>query len=176
MNKSDLISAVEADAGISRKDAAAAVDAVFSGIARSLGKGESVTVTGFGVFERRQRAARKARNPRTGETLKIRARKVAVFRPGTRLKEITAGAKLPKTGNVLSRAVTVAAPAKPVAKKAPAKAALVKKAAPKTVAKKAPAKAAPVKAAPAKKAAPVKPAVKAAPKASAKKTAKRGKK
>ncbi len=106
---------------------------------RAVHKGESVTITGFGVFEQRRRAARVARNPRTGETVKVKPTSVPAFRPGAQFKAVVSGAqRLPADGPAVKRGVT-AAPAKRTAAKkaAPAKKAAVKKAAP---AKKAPAR------------------------------------
>lgn len=167
MNKADLIAAVEKSTGeaVTPAVAAEAVDAVFSTIVRSVAKGESVTIIGFGVFEKRKRAARVARNPRTGEPVKVRATSVPAFRPSPGFKEsLSSKVKLPKTGSVIRRAAKATAPV--VAKKAaPVKVSLVKKAAApvkkaapvKVSPKKAvPAKKAPAKKAPAKKAAPVK--------------------
>jgi DNA-binding protein HU-beta len=151
--------------GSDRRQATAAVENVVDTIVRAVHKGESVTITGFGVFEQRRRAARVARNPRTGETVKVKPTSVPAFRPGAQFKAVVSGAqKLPSEGPAVKRGV-VAGAAKKVAKKAPAK-----KTAAKKVAKKAPAKKAATKA-PAKKAATKAPAKKAATKAPAKKAA-----
>ena len=185
MNKAELIDALTTKLGTDRRQATAAVENIVDTIVRAVHKGESVTITGFGVFEQRRRAARVARNPRTGETVKVKPTSVPAFRPGAQFKAVVSGAqRLPADGPAVKRGV-VAAPAKrSAAKKAPAKRAAVKKAAPakKTVAKKAapaakkaaPAKKAPAKKAPAKKATAAKkaPAKKApAKKAPAKKAA-----
>src|SRR5439155_12867230 len=120
-------------------------------IVRAVHKGDSVTITGFGVFEQRRRAARVARNPRTGETVKVKPTSVPAFRPGAQFKAVVSGAqRLPAEGPAVKRGV-VSGAAKKVAKKAPAKKAATKTTA-KKVAKKAPAKKAATKA-PAKKAA-----------------------
>jgi len=163
MNKADLIAAVEKSTGdaVTPTIAAEAVDAVFSTIIRSIAKGESVTIIGFGVFEKRKRAARVARNPRTGAPVKVRATSVPAFRPSDTFKAATTKkVKLPKDGSVIRRGALTTAPVK-VAAPAPVKAAPVKKVAAKKVA---PVKAAPVtKAAPAPvKKAPAKKAVKVA--------------
>lgn len=156
MNKADLIAAVEksTSAAVTPAVAAEAVDAVFSTIVRSVAKGESVTVIGFGVFEKRKRAARVARNPRTGAPVKVRATSVPAFRPSDTFKAATTKkVKLPKDGSVIRRGalsgtpapVKVAAPVKkaaPAKKVAPVKVAPAKKVA---VKKAAPAKVAPVK-------------------------------
>lgn len=87
MNKTELISAVAEKAGLSKKDATAAVAAVFEEITGALAKGDKVQLIGFGNFEVRERAARTARNPRTGETLEIAASKVPAFKAGKALKD-----------------------------------------------------------------------------------------
>ena len=186
MNKAELIDALTTKLGTDRRQATAAVENIVDTIVRAVHKGESVTITGFGVFEQRRRAARVARNPRTGETVKVKPTSVPAFRPGAQFKAVVSGAqRLPADGPAVKRGVT-AAPAKRTAAKkaAPAKKAAVKKAAPAkkaTVAKKAaPAakKAAPAKKAPAKKAPAAKKAAPAKKAPAAKKAApaKRGRK
>ena len=177
MNKAELIDVLTQKLGSDRRQTTAAVENVVDTIVRAVHKGDSVTITGFGVFEQRRRAARVARNPRTGETVKVKPTSVPAFRPGAQFKAVVAGAqRLPSEGPAVKRGV-VAGAAKKVAKKAPAKKAAVKKApAKKVAAKKAPAKKAAVKKAPAKKVAVKKaatkaPVRKAATKAPAKKTA-----
>lgn len=91
VNKAELVNAVAAKAGITKKDAEAAVSAVFDAVAAALARGEEVKLAGFGSFCVRQRAARTARNPRTGEEINIPAAKAAVFRPASQLKEAVAG-------------------------------------------------------------------------------------
>ncbi len=86
MNKGELINAVAA-AGLTRKDAGTAVDAVLGAIGDALAKGDSVQLIGFGSFSVKERAAREGRNPRTGETVKIAASKAPVFKAGKALKE-----------------------------------------------------------------------------------------
>ena len=157
LNKALLVDELATRLNISKKDATDSVEAFIAIVVDSVAKGGKVSLTGFGVFERAERAARTGRNPLTGATVKISATAVPKFRPGTEFKTLVAGKK---------KAAKKAAPAKAAAKKAPAKKAAPAKAAPvKAAAKKAaPAKAAPVKAA-AKKAAPAKaPAKKAAAK------------
>ncbi|WP_158168032.1 HU family DNA-binding protein [Mycolicibacterium smegmatis] len=184
MNKAELIDVLTTKMGTDRRQATAAVENVVDTIVRAVHKGDSVTITGFGVFEQRRRAARVARNPRTGETVKVKPTSVPAFRPGAQFKAVISGAqKLPADGPAVKRGVT-AGPAKKAAKKAPAKKAAAKKTATKAAAKKAPAKKAATKApakkaatkaaakkAPAKKAATKAPAKKAATKAPAKKAA-----
>lgn len=87
MNKSELIAAVAERAGLSKKDAEAAVNAVFGAITDTLKQGDKVQVVGFGAFEVRERAARVGRNPRTKEDIEIPASKAPVFKPGKALKD-----------------------------------------------------------------------------------------
>ncbi len=171
MNKAELIDVLTEKLGSDRRHATAAVENVVDTIVRAVHKGESVTITGFGVFEQRRRAARVARNPRTGETVKVKPTSVPAFRPGAQFKAVVSGSqRLPAEGPAVKRGVVASGGAKKVAKKAPAKKAAAKKvvkkapakkAAVKKVVKKAPAKKV-VKKAPAKKAA-VKKVVKKAP-------------
>ena len=87
MNKAELIEAVAQAGDMSKTDAAGAVDAVFDTITGSLKAGNQVTVIGFGTFAVKQRAARKGRNPRTGETIDIAAANVPSFKAGKALKD-----------------------------------------------------------------------------------------
>ena len=87
MNKSDLIAAVAEAAGISKSDAASAVDATFDTITDALKDGVDVRLTGFGNFGVADRAAREGRNPRTGEPIKIAASRQAKFKAGKGLKD-----------------------------------------------------------------------------------------
>ena len=87
MNKSDLIDAVASDADISKASAGRAVDAVLGGIGNALGKGDSVSLVGFGTFSVRHRAAREGRNPQTGASMHIAASKVPGFKAGKGLKD-----------------------------------------------------------------------------------------
>ena len=87
MNKSELIDAVAAAADISKAKAAQAVDGMTSAVTDALGKGEQVTLVGFGTFSVRERAARTGRNPRTGEEIKIAAAKIPAFKAGKALKD-----------------------------------------------------------------------------------------
>ncbi|HKI40571.1 MAG TPA: HU family DNA-binding protein [Mycobacterium sp.] len=168
MNKAELIDVLTQKLGSDRRHATAAVENVVDTIVRAVHKGDSVTITGFGVFEQRRRAARVARNPRTGETVKVRPTSVPAFRPGAQFKAVVSGAqRLPAEGPAVKRGVGAGA-AKKVAKKAPAKKALAKKA---PVKKAAPAKKVAAKKAPVKKAATKAPAKKVVKKAPAKKAA-----
>jgi DNA-binding protein HU-beta len=87
MNKQDLIAKITKDTGITRVAATGAVESLFDGITRSLKKGESITFVGFGTFSTSQRQARVARNPQTGEAVKIPKRRVVRFKAGKALKE-----------------------------------------------------------------------------------------
>lgn len=117
MNKSELIDVIAQETDVTKVKAGEFVDSFMNAVSKTLKKGEDLTLVGFGTFTTSQRAARKGRNPQTGEVLNIKATTVAKFRPGKELRENVSGNK-----------------AKPAAK-APAKA----KAAPKAAA---PAKAA----------------------------------
>ena len=87
MNKVELIAAVAAKAGLSKKDADKAIAAVISSIEESLVKGDKVQLIGFGTFEVRERAARVGRNPQTKAEIKIAASKQPVFKAGAALKK-----------------------------------------------------------------------------------------
>ena len=87
MNKSELINSVAEAAGLSKKDSTKAVEAVFDTIQSTLAKGDKVQVIGFGTFEVRERAARKGRNPQSGEEIDIAASKVPAFKAGKALKD-----------------------------------------------------------------------------------------
>lgn len=87
MNKSEMIDMVAEAADISKAAAGRAVDAVFEGITSSLKGGDSVTLVGFGTFSISDRAARSGRNPRTGETIQIKASKMPKFKAGKALKD-----------------------------------------------------------------------------------------
>ncbi|ETA74802.1 HU family DNA-binding protein [Ligilactobacillus equi] len=86
-NKAQLIDTVAEKTGLTKKDATVAVDAVFGSIQDFLAEGEKVQLIGFGNFEVRDRAARKGRNPQTGEEIQIPASKVPAFKPGKALKD-----------------------------------------------------------------------------------------
>ncbi|HJJ05753.1 MAG TPA: HU family DNA-binding protein [Clostridiaceae bacterium] len=88
MNKSDLIAAIAAKTGETKKDAEATVNAFIDVVTESLAKGEKVQLVGFGSFEVRKRAARKGRNPQTKEEIKIPASKAPVFKAGKALKDL----------------------------------------------------------------------------------------
>jgi DNA-binding protein HU-beta len=87
MTKSDFVDKVAAEAGLSKKDAGSAVDAVISTIETTLKSGDEVSFTGFGKFHVAKRGAREGRNPRTGETMQIAASNVPRFTAGSGLKK-----------------------------------------------------------------------------------------
>ena len=137
MNKAELIDELTAKLGSDRRQATAAVENVVDTIVRAVHKGDSVTITGFGVFEQRRRAARVARNPRTGETVKVKPTSVPAFRPGAQFKAVVSGAqRLPSEGPAVKRGVVAGAAKKAVARKA-VKKAVARKAVKQAVAKKA---------------------------------------
>jgi DNA-binding protein HU-beta len=82
MNKAELVNHIATDAGISKSKASAAVEVFMESITRALKGGKKVTLVGFGTFTVHKRAARKGRNPATGETIRIKAKKVVKFRAG----------------------------------------------------------------------------------------------
>ena len=86
MNKTDLIAVVAEKSGISKKDAKAAVEATFDAISDALAKGDKLQLVGFGTFEVSKKPAREARNPRTGETIKIPATNAPKFKASKTLK------------------------------------------------------------------------------------------
>jgi DNA-binding protein HU-beta len=87
MNKNDLIDAVAERTSLAKSDAARAVEAVLGAVTESLQKGDAVTLSGFGTFAVKTRAARTGRNPRTGEAIQISASKVPGFKAGKGLKD-----------------------------------------------------------------------------------------
>ncbi|GMQ95275.1 MAG: HU family DNA-binding protein [Patescibacteria group bacterium] len=87
MNKQALIEAVHETLGDTKASAERVVDKVFDSITESLKKGEEVSVAGFGIFSAKERAARTARNPRTGEPIQVPAMRVAKFRAAKALKD-----------------------------------------------------------------------------------------
>jgi DNA-binding protein HU-beta len=148
MNKVDLIRSAMARLELSRKDAVALIDGVFEDIQAAVVTGEPVKIPGFGQFKVRDRPARMARNPATGEPVKVAAKRVFKFLPAKALKEAvmakrgTRAAAKPAARKAAKPAGRKAA-AKPAARKAAAKPAARKKAAPargaakkKTVARK----------------------------------------
>lgn len=90
MTKTTLVEMIAADAGIKKKEAEAAVNAVFKAIADELATGGKVQIAGFGTFKVKERAARTGRNPRTNETIDIPASKLPTFVAGKQLKDAVA--------------------------------------------------------------------------------------
>ena len=88
MNKTELVAAVAEQAGLSRKDAEAAVKAFTDVVADALKNGDKIQLVGFGTFEVSERAARAGRNPKTGESMKIEACKTPKFKAGKALKDL----------------------------------------------------------------------------------------
>ena len=88
MNKAELIAAIAAKTGETKKSAEATVNAFVEAVTESLVKGDKVQLVGFGSFEVRKRAARKGRNPQTKEEIKIHASKATVFKAGKALKDL----------------------------------------------------------------------------------------
>ena len=113
MNKAELIEALAARLG-DKKQASAALDAVLQEVQSAVTKGDKVAITGFGVFEKRVRGARTARNPRTGEAVKVKKTSVPAFRAGASFKDQVASGKVPKVAAAKKTTATAA-------KKAPAK-------------------------------------------------------
>ncbi len=85
MNKAELISKIADDAGITKTQANASLDAFVDAVTKTLKKGDKVTLVGFGTFSVSKRAARNGRNPQTGAVIKIKAKKVAKFKAGKEL-------------------------------------------------------------------------------------------
>ena len=88
MNKSEIIAAIAAKTGETKKNAEASLNALIDVVTESLVKGDKVQLVGFGSFEVRKRAARKGRNPQTKEEIKIPASKATVFKAGKALKDL----------------------------------------------------------------------------------------
>jgi DNA-binding protein HU-beta len=172
VNRAELIDAIRDRLGVDKRAAEHAVDAVLDTIQRAVAQGEKVALTGFGVFEKVDRAARTGRNPRTGEAVKVKRTSVPKFRAGTQFKGVVSGAiKMGKVADAATKAaakstatsarsagrIATAAPGKAAtaargaAKKATGKKTAAKSTA-KSTAKKTPAKKAPARKATAKKA------------------------
>ena len=88
MNRQELVTKIAKDTGITKTCAAKVVDSFLDGISRSLKKGSPVTFVGFGTFKTTQRKARTARNPQTGDTIKVPKRRIVRFTPGKKLKTL----------------------------------------------------------------------------------------
>jgi DNA-binding protein HU-beta len=121
MNKAELIEAIASAAGLSKSQADTALNATIGAIKAELGKGGNVSLIGFGSFTVSKRSARTGRNPFTGATIKIAARKVAKFSAGADLKSVVNGEKKAGAKKAAPKAASKAAPKKAAAKKAVAK-------------------------------------------------------
>ena len=93
MNKGDLVDLVAKNTGESKRVVGDVLDELVTQVQKTVKKGEKVTLPGFGTFERRARAARTARNPQTGEPIKIKATKVPAFKAGASFKTYVSGKK-----------------------------------------------------------------------------------
>ena len=87
MNKNELVTGVSEASGLSKADSAKALDGVLDAITNALKSGDDVRIVGFGTFSVANRKATTGRNPRTGETIQIKASKMPKFKPGSPLKE-----------------------------------------------------------------------------------------
>jgi DNA-binding protein HU-beta len=143
VNKAELIEALAARLG-DKRTATQALDAVLAEIQAAVTKGDRVAITGFGAFEKRVRGARTARNPRTGEAVKVKKTSVPAFKAGAGFKEMVASGRVPKAAPA-KKAAAKAATSRTATKSSGTRAA-AKSTASKTTtratAKKAPAKAA----------------------------------
>lgn len=90
MNKTEFVDHIAEASGLSKADAGRAYDAMVATLAGALKRGDTVTLTGFGTFAARTRAARTGRNPKTGEAITIAASKAASFKPGKGFKDAIA--------------------------------------------------------------------------------------
>jgi DNA-binding protein HU-beta len=131
VNKAELIEALSARLG-DKKQATSALDAVLAEIQSVVTKGDKVAITGFGVFEKRVRGARTARNPRTGEAVKVKKTSVPAFRAGASFREMVASGKVPKATPAKKAAAKTTAAKTTAAKSTAAKTTAAKKAPAKT--------------------------------------------
>jgi DNA-binding protein HU-beta len=93
VNKTELIESVAKQTGETKRVVGDVVEGLVGTIQKQVKKGDKVTLPGFGTFSRRQRAARQARNPQTGEAIKVKASKVPAFKPGTGFKNYVSGSR-----------------------------------------------------------------------------------
>lgn len=140
MNKSELIDVIAQKNDVTKVKAGEFVDTLIATVSETLKKGEDLTLVGFGTFTTSKRAARKGRNPKTGEELNIKATTVAKFRPGKDLRENVSGNKAKPVAKAAPKATAKTAVKAPV--KATVKAAPVKTAVKSAAVKATPAKAA----------------------------------
>jgi DNA-binding protein HU-beta len=93
VNKKELVEAVAKSTGETKRAVGDVIDATLNTIEKQVKRGERVTLPGFGTFSRRSRAARQARNPQTGEPIKVKASKVPAFKAGTGFKNFVSGSR-----------------------------------------------------------------------------------
>jgi len=123
LNRKELVDAIQQHTEVARADVERVLSSLIHQTQAAIKKGERVSLVGFGTFERRDRKARTARNPRTGEVVKVKATKVPAFRPGQGFKDAVSGrAPAPKAASA-ARPARPAAATKPAATKPAAKAA-----------------------------------------------------
>lgn len=91
MNKSELIEAATTSTGLSKSEVSKVLDGLLSSISDAVKSGDKVAISGFGTFERRERAARTGRNPQTGEELQVAASKAPAFKPAKAFKDAVNG-------------------------------------------------------------------------------------
>lgn len=140
MNKGQLVEVISTKTGLTRSQAESALNTVIETITQTVKKGDNVTLIGFGTFSMTKRAARKGKNPRTGEAIKIAARKIPKFSPGQSFKNLvngTSGAAKAAAPKAATASKAAAAPKAAAPKAAASKAAAAPKgaAAPKAAAK-----------------------------------------
>jgi DNA-binding protein HU-beta len=145
VNKAELIDALAVRLG-EKKTATAALDAVLAEVQAAVTKGDKVSITGFGVFEKRVRAARMARNPRTGEAVKVKKTAIPAFRAGAGFKDMVASGKAPAAARKTTAKVAAKTTSRTTGAKATtAKATTARKTTAKATTAKATAKATPAK-------------------------------
>jgi DNA-binding protein HU-beta len=133
-NKAQFVEALAKRLDTDKKNAGKSLDAVLDEVMASVARGDRVTLTGFGVFERRERGARMARNPATGAAVRVKKTHVPAFRAGAEFKAFASGAR--KVAKAPAKKATTAAKATPASKAPAKKAAARKTTAKKTTAKK----------------------------------------
>ncbi len=103
MNKTELVEKIAQDTGLGRRQADEALRAALNAITDAVAAGERVTIPGFGTFERRTRAARRGRNPQTGDTIRIARSQVPAFKAGAPFKSYVGMSKKDQTAHRKSR-------------------------------------------------------------------------
>jgi len=120
LNRKELVDAIQQHTEVSRADVERVLSSLLQQTQLAVKKGERVSLVGFGTFERRDRGARTARNPRTGDVVKVKATKVPAFRPGQGFKDAVSGKAPAAKGALAARPVRSAGASKPAAKMAAA--------------------------------------------------------